>query len=621
MTPRWRGSAPELKLGPTERWLWPVLVVALFCLPLFAGLRGNDLRGDEAFYSFSVDRMLETGDWLIPRSSPFEDEPFYEKPPLKFWIVAGAMKLGLTPHDEFGMRFWDVLFSGIAFLYIFAIGRRLAGPVCGAVAVLVLFIHGPLLYEHGLRENNMEAPLFLSYCGGLYHYLVWASSEKSPGRRWHVIAVGLYFTLGFMVKFVAALFLPLVLAVASLVVPSHRARLFRDWRPWSASIVVALLLIAPWFAYGHYRFGADFWHVMFGIHVYERMTVGLDPAHLHSGGFYYSQLYSSLQHTHAWLIAVAGGALLLVDTARRRWADGCVILLWFALPIALISLPASKLYYYAYPFLPPVGLAAGYLMARCWAYFQPRAPRAIDAIDQWVTSRWPRVVAARRGPALRFVFLGIAAAAVAIVTWTLVFGPMRISIGNTLLLKNGAFFRPWIIAVVFGMLGGQSGIVGRFLIVPLLMLSVLPLPTYRGSLPDLVVENHPMRSARDCLRDERSDVVAGSSSWRGLYVAGPGSAFGHQHYYYFRGLRPWERDVAPADLKLHQYLYDQSLQRPVLMDVSVYRSFKERLASGGIPSARDLSVSTVSVKLDDSVLLLPGTYARCGAEASLYTGK
>src|SRR6185295_12619729 len=131
--------------------------------------------------------------------------------------------------------------------------------------------------------------------------------------------------------------------------------------------------------------------------------------------------------------------------------------------------------------------------------------------------------------------------------------------GNTMLLKSGGFFRPWIIAVVFGMLGGQSGIVGRFLIVPLLILSVLPLPTYRGSLPGLVVESHPMRSARDCLRDVRSEMGAGSPSWRGLYVAGPGSAFRHQHYYYFRGLRPWERDVAPEDLKLFQYLHDQSL--------------------------------------------------------------
>ena len=230
---------------------------ALFCLPLFAGLRGNDLRGDEAFYSFGVDRMLETGDWLIPRSSPFEDEPFYEKPPLKFWIVAGAMKLGLMPHDEFGMRFWDVLFSGIAFLYIFAIGRRLAGPVCGAIAVLVLFIHGPLLYEHGLRENNMEAPLFLSYCGGFYHYLVVGvlrTVTPPPLARDRDRAL-LHARVHGEVRRCA------VPALSSSRSRAWRFRAtepasLRDWRSGARRSSSALLLIAPWFAYGYHRFGS-----------------------------------------------------------------------------------------------------------------------------------------------------------------------------------------------------------------------------------------------------------------------------------------------------------------------------------------------------------------------------
>ena len=57
------------------------------------------------------------------------------------------------------MRVWDASVGGVAFLYVFALGRRLAGPVCGLVAVFVLFVYDPLLFEHGLRNNNMEAPL------------------------------------------------------------------------------------------------------------------------------------------------------------------------------------------------------------------------------------------------------------------------------------------------------------------------------------------------------------------------------------------------------------------------------------------------------------------------------
>src|SRR5580700_9477103 len=92
---------------------WLAVVIALFALPLFFGLGHLDLKGDEAAHSFSVDRILEIGDWLAPRSSPSDDTIFLEKPPLKFWIVAAPIKLGLLPHSEFGMRFWDALLGGL----------------------------------------------------------------------------------------------------------------------------------------------------------------------------------------------------------------------------------------------------------------------------------------------------------------------------------------------------------------------------------------------------------------------------------------------------------------------------------------------------------------------------
>ncbi len=141
----------------------------------FLGLGATDLKNDEDIYSFAVQLMAETGDFLTPRAIPSESAPFFEKPPLKFWIVAGSIRAGLLPDNEFGHRFWDAVFGAIAFLYVFAIGRRLAGPLCGLVAVFVLFLHDPLLTEHGLRSNTMEAALVLSYCGAIFHSLAWST--------------------------------------------------------------------------------------------------------------------------------------------------------------------------------------------------------------------------------------------------------------------------------------------------------------------------------------------------------------------------------------------------------------------------------------------------------------
>ena len=96
-------------------------------------------------------------------------------------------------------------------------------------------------------------------------------------------AVALYFVLGFMTKFVAALFLPVILGLTALVVPEHRSALARGWRTWALAAVIAIVLIAPWFVFATVRFGGAFWQTILGMHVYQRFTSSLDPGHLHPG--------------------------------------------------------------------------------------------------------------------------------------------------------------------------------------------------------------------------------------------------------------------------------------------------------------------------------------------------
>ena len=110
---------------------------------------------------------------------------------------------------------------------------------------MVLFVYEPLLFEHGLRGNNMEAPLFLCYCGGIYHYLAWATADEPRRGAGTSSAVALYFFLGFMTKFVAALFLPVMLGRADAAAAGSRGRrLVADfgcgWR--LAALVVALVV-------------------------------------------------------------------------------------------------------------------------------------------------------------------------------------------------------------------------------------------------------------------------------------------------------------------------------------------------------------------------------------------
>jgi 4-amino-4-deoxy-L-arabinose transferase-like glycosyltransferase len=339
-----------------------IAVVGLFCVPLFVGLDRWDLANDESIYSYSVDRILETGEWLTPRLIP-EDGPFLEKPPLKFWMVAGLIQSGLLPQNALGMRALDAVFGALAFVYVFALGRRLSGPLCGVIAVLVLFTFDLLLVDHGLRSNNMEAALVLAYCGGIYHFARWEDADAAGRRLPHALAVAGFFVLGFMTKFVAALFLPVVAAAAFAVQPGALSRLRAGWRDWGLAALLVLAATAPWFVYEAVHEGDALWQTMFGVHVYTRFTSSLNPEHLHPWHYYYSMTWLVFSRAGSQWLALVGLATLAATALTGRPWLARLLFIWWLLPFALISLGSSKLIHYAYPFLPPIALGAGVAVA------------------------------------------------------------------------------------------------------------------------------------------------------------------------------------------------------------------------------------------------------------------
>jgi 4-amino-4-deoxy-L-arabinose transferase-like glycosyltransferase len=583
--------------------LWPVLVFALFCLPLFVSLGRSDLQGDEAIYSFGVDRMLEIGDWLLPRSSPSETAVFLEKPPLKFWIVAAPIRLGLLPHDDFGLRFWDAVFGSAAFLYVFGIGRRLAGSVCGAVAVLVLFVHQPLIFQHGLRSNNMEAALFLSFCGGVYHFLAWGSEASAGWRRAHAAATGLYFVLGFMTKFVAALFLPLVLGVVALGSSTYRTRLMRDSRLWSAVALLVAALCAPWFIYAQLRFGSLVWQTMVGSHVYTRFTSYLDPLHLEPWYFYAQTAEKWFSDSGVTWLVLAGMLLLFSQSIRLRWPEGALILVWGTLPLALVSLGSSKLYHYAYPFLPPLALAAGYLVATIGRLAAALLSRALEAAENAVAAALPRATALASRGAVRVVLIVLiwSAAAVGLVAAT--YEPIRIQVGHSTIFKSGGVLRPAAVIIVLGLLSRLSRRTSG-LVVLMLFVAQLPSEAYRATWKRLSTGTHPIRSVVECIQgiQKRGEAPAG------IYVDLSGPPPSHEAYYYYRRIQPWVRAESPGAPAIDRYLRHPQEVRPVLIDLHTYWDFRQKREAEGARFS-----SPPMVGLMDALVLLPGPYAACEA--------
>lgn len=549
--------------------------------------------------------MLDGGDWLTPRSIPDERQLWFEKPPLKFWIVAGSMRVGLLPHDEFGMRFWDATFGAMAFLYVLAIGYRMSGVICGLTAVLVLFAHEPLVLDHGLRTNNMEAGLLLAYCAGVYHALAWGSAAV-PAARWrHALAAALWFTFGFMLKFVAALFLPAIVVATAVFSRRWRRRLLEDWPVWGTATVVSLALIAPWFLYQSRRHGHEFWQTILNQHVLVRFTAFLDPHHVQPWYFYVARLAYEINWSNDILL-VCAGILLLVYRATAERSDAAILMLvWFVLPVAAISAGTSKLYHYVYPFLPPVALGAGLVPTAVFVWVRQRQDRFAALLERV----WPRERSARLPVAFRKILAGTAIALVAIAIVTAVAGGVGLRLGGVLVFRNSTVSRPLLAATILVV------IIGRLRSAPLvpviaLLLIAMPFDGYRNvrflEWRNAQVQDKPIRALNECLLR-----LQGAGLSRGVY-AHSREELAWRYAYYLRDAG-WHEENPDDDRLLDQHLFAGDTRSPVVMTERDFEALRRRLAerAGGQRKSAELERMRRLVFDDERVLLLPDGFSAC----------
>ncbi len=591
-----------------------VMVIAVFCVPVFSGLAQWEMRSDEAIYSYAVDRILETGEWLTPRAIP-DDNPFYEKPPLKFWLVAGAMRLGLLPVNDAGMRGLDALAAAVAFLYLYVIGCRLGGPVAGVTAVLALLLFDDLLHEHGLRSNNMEAALVVAYTGAVYHAMRWADAGERP-RRAQAMAIAGWFVLAFLVKFVAALFLPVVVVVTIACRPGGARELLRSWREWLMPVVGAAVLIAPWFIYQSVQAGSGFWAILLTAHVLQRFAGVLHPEHLHPWHYYVTWLWLELGRGGMRTVYVAGLAALVWQGWKGRDWQARAVLLWWAVPPALLSAGTSKLFHYVYPFLPALALGVGALVALVLgALRHPRVERAFE---------WPGIARLGRPGALvarGLIVLGVAAFAAA--AWVTVVGPVNIQFGDVRVFRSAVVWRPELIGGIFWLLAG----LGSRVLLPTGALALVWL-LFPVSYPDrvgfLMRTDHPIRTARDCALD----VAQTGRLPPGVYHAS--GDLHHAYYYYLRrlGWTPWYSAGAG---ELQRRLETPGQQTPVILARADYLRLGGHVPAGAPPAvafttgappvnpgpALGQGLPTGMLLYDDVVLLFPGPYGVCADAVAL----
>jgi hypothetical protein len=163
-------------------------------------------------------------------------------------------------------------------------------------------------------------------------------------------------------------------------------------------------------------------------------------------------------------------------------------------------------------------------------------------------------------------------------------------------------------AFVLATLAGRGVQAARWMVPIAILLSTVPAQGYEDTRLHLRREEHPMRSARDCLLNVREQELAAGRPAPGIYAIREQKWMLHSHFYYFRRLAPWERGDELDDRVVSDGLFVPGSQRPILMSDADYQAFKARHA--------EALLSVPAVRLRDVLLLMPGPYAACGPAPS-----
>jgi 4-amino-4-deoxy-L-arabinose transferase-like glycosyltransferase len=317
-----------------------ISMLAILCYALFFfGLGGIGLVGpDEPRYASIAREMLRTGDYITPRLYGL---PWFEKPPLMYWIAAVGYKI--FGNTEAAARFPSAAAATACVFLIYCIGRKLWSRETGLLSALTAATSiGSFAFA---RAASMDMLLSACLTMGLASFLFALNDPVSRRHLWFFLfyaALG----LGVLTKGPVAILLP-ILSLAGFLLLRGRWQEWRSWHPESLWITAAVA--APWYVLCTMRNGWQFIQVFFVNQNLERFTSTIH-GHIRPVYFFIPVL----------LLLMFPWTFLLISAFRRTFGKNDHILIWWAIiPFVFFSLSGSKLPGYILPVVPPLSLLLG----------------------------------------------------------------------------------------------------------------------------------------------------------------------------------------------------------------------------------------------------------------------
>jgi 4-amino-4-deoxy-L-arabinose transferase-like glycosyltransferase len=308
------------------------------------------LERAEIYFLDAARAMVESGDWVIPR---YEGQPFFDKPILTYWLMAGAMDWLGT--DAGAARLVPVAASIGVLLATAWLGTLLFDRRSALVGALVLATTLAFLSFARVAMSDMLLALFTTLAVAL------AVLAYRPGPpAFAVPLLGVVAGLGFATKGPVALLVP-GLAVLLLMWENRRRPIPCGWGPLVLGVLGFAVLGLGWFALVHRQLGAEPLVAFFFRENLERFAG--DAYDVGRPFWFYPPAYLAEGLPWSAFLPIALWRLLR-STDLDEAHSARFLAAWVALVLVPLSLSRGKIDYYLLPIYPAVSLVVGRYFAR-----------------------------------------------------------------------------------------------------------------------------------------------------------------------------------------------------------------------------------------------------------------
>lgn len=302
---------------------------AVLCFVYLYGLARTGLIGpDEPRYAAIGRHMAQSGDWLMP---VLWGKPWFEKPPLLYWMTAAGFRCGLGP--DLAPRVPVALLSLGFVSYFFLLLRRSFGHRAAGMSALMLATSGGWLAYSRIAVPDL--PMAATFSAAMLLLMI---AESWPAFAIAGVLLGL--------AILAKALVPLVLVVPALWLRRPR------WLQLLLALAIALIVAAPWYLAVWSRAGSAFLGELFWRQQFARFFTP-ERQHVQPFWFYVPVLLAAIL---PWTPALA--------LIRSRQRDFLFLAAWVIWGFVFFSAATNKLPGYILPLLPPLCALAGVALDR-----------------------------------------------------------------------------------------------------------------------------------------------------------------------------------------------------------------------------------------------------------------